>query len=276
VAGWHPAVSWIDRQLRIEREAACDETAVLVTGSAKAYAACLAKLASLPQIRLGPLPALGVLTSSDLPGRVGRILALGTGQPLRSPRGAIAAAVLLLCPLTLTVGGLRIVEPAASVTAVEHAQVVARVSPYDDDTDNMGPLIPGRPSDEQTDARVPVRLARSTPQRRSRPDRPITRAPTRLPAPASRDSSPSDREGNQAAPIVRSGSVQAPEPSPPFLNSIPHEFVPIRVSGAGANLPSRRVGIADASVEVGRRSQRAAVATGNFFSRFGKTLAGSF
>src|SRR5262245_48422318 len=36
-AGWHPAVWWLDRQLRLEREIACDETVVDVTGSAKTY-----------------------------------------------------------------------------------------------------------------------------------------------------------------------------------------------------------------------------------------------
>jgi len=32
VAGWHPAVWWLDRQLSIEREVACDEIAIGVTG----------------------------------------------------------------------------------------------------------------------------------------------------------------------------------------------------------------------------------------------------
>ena len=47
VAGWHPAVWWLDRRLSIEQELACDETVVAVTGGAKSYASCLVKLASL-------------------------------------------------------------------------------------------------------------------------------------------------------------------------------------------------------------------------------------
>ena len=38
VAGWHPALWWIERRLHLEREIACDEIAVPLTGSAKAYA----------------------------------------------------------------------------------------------------------------------------------------------------------------------------------------------------------------------------------------------
>ena len=33
MAGWHPAVWWLERQLRIEREVACDEMAVSLTGN---------------------------------------------------------------------------------------------------------------------------------------------------------------------------------------------------------------------------------------------------
>ena len=35
IAGWHPAVWWLERRLDFEREAACDEVAVDVTGSRK-------------------------------------------------------------------------------------------------------------------------------------------------------------------------------------------------------------------------------------------------
>ena len=55
VVGWHPAAWWLERQLEFEREAACDEIAVSVTGSAKEYATCLATLAALPALE----PATG-------------------------------------------------------------------------------------------------------------------------------------------------------------------------------------------------------------------------
>ena len=66
VAGWHPAVWWLERQLRIEREVACDEIAVRVTGSPKRYAACLTAMASLHPMRRQTASALGALSSPTL------------------------------------------------------------------------------------------------------------------------------------------------------------------------------------------------------------------
>ncbi len=74
LAGWHPGIWWLDRWLRAEREVACDEMAVMQTGSSKIYAACLVKLASLPLSRRDTLPALGVLSSASLASRVERIV----------------------------------------------------------------------------------------------------------------------------------------------------------------------------------------------------------
>ena len=64
LVGWHPALWWFDRRLQAEREAACDETAVHMTGSSKGYAACLLKLASLRLANRHTAPALGVLSSA--------------------------------------------------------------------------------------------------------------------------------------------------------------------------------------------------------------------
>ena len=68
IAGWHPALWWIDRRLHIEREIACDEITVAVTGSAKAYAQCLLKLASLR----GTPPAMRTAPAVFTPGRPAR------------------------------------------------------------------------------------------------------------------------------------------------------------------------------------------------------------
>ena len=59
VAGWHPGIWWLDRWLRAEREVACDEMAVMLTGSSKTYAACLVKLASLPLASRDTVASLG-------------------------------------------------------------------------------------------------------------------------------------------------------------------------------------------------------------------------
>src|SRR5262245_1968669 len=112
VAGWHPAVWWLERRLELEREVACDEVAVALTGSARGYATCLATLAALP---LRPLPALAApaVSSSGLRRRVIRIM---TVRPVVSPRrsraiGVCAGAALAL--IALVVGNIEIAHAAA-------------------------------------------------------------------------------------------------------------------------------------------------------------------
>src|SRR5688572_13644628 len=73
VAGWHPAFWLLERRLQVEREIACDETAVAVTGSAKSYAQCLLTLsARRPTRTMAMAPA--ALMPSALHARVVKIL----------------------------------------------------------------------------------------------------------------------------------------------------------------------------------------------------------
>ena len=113
IAGWHPAIWWIDRRLHIEREIACDEITVAVTGSAKAYARCLMKLASLratlPALRTAP----AVFTPASLRARVIKIVSPHTSlAPAWSC--SIAAAILIsLSLISIGLGGLTMVQTTA-------------------------------------------------------------------------------------------------------------------------------------------------------------------
>ena len=102
VAGWHPAVWWLDRRLSIEQELACDETVVAVTGGAKSYASCLVKLASLRAGQSDVLLASGALSSSGLtpggapPSRQGSHFVC-VGTPGRGPRRCAACRAGTWC-----------------------------------------------------------------------------------------------------------------------------------------------------------------------------------
>lgn len=88
---YHPAVWWVGRQMRLEREHCCDDIAVAVCGSAFEYASALAQM---EQIRgQFSAPAL-TATGGDLLGRIRRVLGR-EDHPARS-LGGIAAAVLVL------------------------------------------------------------------------------------------------------------------------------------------------------------------------------------
>ncbi len=87
----HPAVWWVSRRIRQEREHCCDDTAVAVCGDAVEYAGALAEAEEV-RARV-PEPALAA-TGGDLLGRIRRLL----GEPERSSRslGRVAAAGLAL------------------------------------------------------------------------------------------------------------------------------------------------------------------------------------
>jgi beta-lactamase regulating signal transducer with metallopeptidase domain len=71
----NPALVWIERQLCLERELACDDHVLQATGARKAYATCLANLAEHSLLRRGAMLALGAWEKrSELAQRVHRIL----------------------------------------------------------------------------------------------------------------------------------------------------------------------------------------------------------
>lgn len=98
---YHPAVWWIGRRIRIERENACDDLAVAATGSRHAYARALAQLESLRR----PGVALAA-TGGHLRNRVRRIIGIEAGDagPLHGLTGlstlglVFGMAVALLLP----------------------------------------------------------------------------------------------------------------------------------------------------------------------------------
>src|SRR5207244_2356310 len=57
---FHPAVWWIGRKLELERESACDDWAVSITGQPRPYAASLAKLVEVSAPLREPMLATGV------------------------------------------------------------------------------------------------------------------------------------------------------------------------------------------------------------------------
>jgi beta-lactamase regulating signal transducer with metallopeptidase domain len=71
----NPVLLWVERQLCVERELACDDRVLKITKARKAYAACLTNLAEHSLLRRGISLALGAWErQSELSQRVHRIL----------------------------------------------------------------------------------------------------------------------------------------------------------------------------------------------------------
>jgi len=95
----NPMLLWVDRRLCAERELACDDSVLRATGTPKAYATCLTRLAEGSVLRRSLSLALGAWRrQSELARRVDRILQQpGKGM---SRRGSAAAAGTVLLALT--------------------------------------------------------------------------------------------------------------------------------------------------------------------------------
>ena len=72
---FHPAVWFTGRRLNLERESACDDWVVFMTGEVKPYAACLAKLAEATAPGRQPVLATGIFRGArQLTQRIERLL----------------------------------------------------------------------------------------------------------------------------------------------------------------------------------------------------------
>lgn len=269
IAGWHPAVWWIDRRLQIERELACDEMTVAVTGSAKSYAACLVKVADLPLGGVSALPAPGALSSSGLSTRIRRLLSRREFLSPAWSRGVATVAVVLLSVLSLAVGGCRLVEAAAESPAVR--RVVRAQSVQESGLESANPIHQASQPLTRTRTLVAARAAGqpavASPQVDHRPAEPTTTS-------------------EPAAP--ETANIPERSPAEAGLPIVPLESAPIEVPVASATAPSTPTSpgetptdsawraATDGGVAIGRESKKAGVATAGFFNRLGKRIAGSF
>jgi TonB family protein len=140
---YHPAVWWVSRQIRVERELCADDMAVAVSGDRVAYAAALTSLESL---RAEPL-AIAMVSGDDLLTRVRRLLEPDVAANLSlRPRisGGFAmtvAVMLLLFALTGTEAGTSAASPIASSVAAIGAEPHA-VAPLPATTKTTTPSLP--------------------------------------------------------------------------------------------------------------------------------------
>ena len=275
IAGWHPAVWWLDRRLQAERETACDEMAVALTAS-KLYAACLVKLAGLRFTYRETVPALGVLSSTALATRVQRIVA---SKHYASPgwsRNTVIAGIGLLAGVAFAIGSLRFVEAVVVSSELDTARTFAQLTTTQIASEAPGsfvhtPVSRTLPSGPQTASRL-----RAT-SRSTRPSAVATASATPAIPPAidiPPDSAhiPSTATISTEAPTTDSREVEtladaaSPE-APPPVGLLPVPNVQGVTPWAAA---------ANAGISLGERSKKGGIATAQLFSRFGRRIADSF
>jgi bla regulator protein BlaR1 len=98
----HPVAIWILRRIEREREMACDDWVVARTGSARPYAASLARLVELRQAPRGEMLASGLLGSGSRIGdRIEFLLRCDRTFSPRASTTSVAASTIVLCGLML-------------------------------------------------------------------------------------------------------------------------------------------------------------------------------
>ena len=263
LAGWHPAVWWLGRQLRLEREIACDELAVAKLGSAKRYAASLVKLAGLPQGRMTLLPAVTAIGPSGLRRRVTRILSADRRSSSRRWRFAAAAAGASLCVLAGALGGVRAIEAASS----DVTDVIEAVA------ERIVPAVTIESALEQSPQAAPVPVLAMSPVAAG--SRPATRSREQTPPAVANPESPTAAMSVRETTASHDAEIGASRVSAAFNARAPATVSP---SSAAANVRSVAPwrATADGGVSLGRESREAAVATAGYFTKLGKRIAGSF
>jgi uncharacterized protein YjbI with pentapeptide repeats/beta-lactamase regulating signal transducer with metallopeptidase domain len=133
---FNPAVWFIARQMDVEREVACDDYVLELTGAVRTYAFCLTKMAEITSWPHQPLAAPGVFTTrKNISIRIERLLR--TGRAISSSispatAGAVAIGLLggyfvasTLTPEIAFAMPCPPAPPAAPVAAAPHAPVRA-------------------------------------------------------------------------------------------------------------------------------------------------------
>lgn len=134
---FHPAVWWMDRELSMQREMACDDTVLAQTASPRTYAECLARVAEKSFMRRQiALAQAAVNRMRQLSVRVGRILDPNRAQSTKSWKPAIPAVVALAL-----ISGVS-VSSAPELVKVDNGVGSAKASQAMASTPVNGPIAP--------------------------------------------------------------------------------------------------------------------------------------
>ena len=283
LAGLHPAVWWIDRQLNLERETACDDWAVNATGSARGLAVCLTKLAAMPGRPADALLLPAAFLSSELTTRVVRLLDRRRNTSTTPAAGAAMLVAPVLSALALAVASVQLVVTSPRISDERPAvSLGSAVAPAAEPTAAERAAIgsgqaDGRQDRTGTSCRPPATSGASAQFLRT------SRNPRTHECPLSGNALSQTPRPEATAPVVRpavQGTLGADLPGlrMQVVANVPPAMVEGSATmGTSAGAPPTPWGAAaDAGVTVGKGTQKAAIATAGFFTKLSKSISGVF
>jgi uncharacterized protein YjbI with pentapeptide repeats/beta-lactamase regulating signal transducer with metallopeptidase domain len=158
---FNPAVWFIARQMDIEREVACDDYVLELTGAVRSYAYCLTKMAEITTWPHQPLAAPGVfVTRKNISIRIERLLR--TGRAIGSSI-APATALAVIAGLALAILVARAVTPvvAFAMPQIEPSLAASPQAPASASPMRSAPTVPATsvPASVAALAHAPVKVA---------------------------------------------------------------------------------------------------------------------
>jgi beta-lactamase regulating signal transducer with metallopeptidase domain len=149
---YHPAVWWLSRRLRIERELCSDELAVAATGQRLVYAQTLEHIANGRRGDIRPALAAYLRGESNmrLLQRIRNVLAPAASQRRHWPAG-LAALGTAVCLWTLSITLLDTLTPSAYAQEAAEDETRSEDKEQTDDGSKKGPTIEAVFSNDATD-----------------------------------------------------------------------------------------------------------------------------
>jgi len=288
LAGVHPGVRWVSRQIDIEREASCDRLVVARTGAPVCYARSLTAAAEISSRMSGltPIAAPGVpMTGRGLHARVARLLASVPVRPSVAWGSAGAGGVAVVLATAASAG----LPPMIIVASIERpilalasvpwrpstigqlpTAVVANLDEPDADGVSTPVADSAIRSDEFTGTIVSIPAATVSiepPYSAAIPrDEPETPIPS-MPVPSTLVSS---------TPVSSTTVIAVPEPQTPLASVLlPPAIHPPSARAATVSLAPPR-DVSGIGVDIGLGAARFGVATGDVAARAGTSIGRFF
>ncbi|HEY7441160.1 MAG TPA: M56 family metallopeptidase [Vicinamibacterales bacterium] len=272
LVGFNPAVWWIDRRIEIEREVACDDRVIQITGCRTAYAKSLMRLAELPNRPVDLALVSAALSPPKLTTRIRQMLDLRRNVSTRRSAMALLLGTPGLLTLVVAISSLTpVISVVPELRAVVQAQQASQppsAGAVEEDVATINGLSETPPS-------IPNFKLRPQQQQRAAE-----------PASASLDSPRASAASEHADEPLGERAFLATRPiaigvTPSTLVSLAHDTVPPTApSGAVPGTPkvvaSPWGAAATAGVTLGRTSQQAATRTAGFFTKLSQNIAGAF
>ncbi len=172
---FNPAVLWIARRLNLEREIACDDWVVSMTGAARPYAACLTKLVELSGFSRGPqLAHPAVARKPQISLRIESLLSRKHGGSTRfSAAGVLASSggLAVVALLAAHVAPIAIAQPDVPTLPSAEKPIPVVASAYS---------VPA-PAPQPVRSAAPKRVIQAAAPRRAPAPMPVAAQPQQQP-----------------------------------------------------------------------------------------------